>query len=93
MSAMQHDATVYQDRVTIASLQNGTDRIISSAQVASMRKLLFVRRKSGSIACVTCATDTVGTLMRVCGSVSFDVVGLLRLESALISVKAAIAPK
>ena len=80
-------AALYRDHVTIERLQNGTDRILARAHVADARTLLFVLRKSRSVAIVTAATDPAGTMTRVCGSVSFDRAGLEKMESAIAQTK------
>ena len=83
-------AALYKDHVTIERLQNGTDRILARAQVAAARTLLFVLRKSSSVAIVTAATDTAGALTRICGSVSFDRAGLEKMELAIAATKRAL---
>jgi hypothetical protein len=73
--------------ITIESLTNGPDRILSRAEATKNRCFLFVLTQSGSLALVPVETDRQGNLVRMFGSTVFPAERIADLDRALFLAK------
>jgi hypothetical protein len=78
--------------ISIESLRDGPDRVLSSARTANSRSILFVRRPSGAVALVTVEGNdpSAGEITRIVGVATLRDGGLEELDRACFAAKRAI---